>query len=233
MPCSPFRCLTMTKTVVIAGRPNVGKSTLFNRLAGKRLALVDDMPGLTRDRKEAEADIGGRPIRLIDTAGLEEAEAGSIASRMRQQSEVAIGEADLILFMMDARAGVTPADEVFATQVRAAGKPVILIANKCEGRSGEAGYYDAFRLGLGEAVALSAEHAEGMGELYAEMATALDALAERDLPSDEENEEAAGEGAPRRPLRLAIVGRPNAGKSTLVNTPVSYTHLTLPTNREV
>jgi GTP-binding protein len=210
----------MTCTVVIAGRPNVGKSTLFNRLAGKRLALVDDMPGLTRDRKEAEADIGGRVIRLIDTAGLEEADPGSIASRMRKQSETAIAEADLVLFMMDARAGVTPADEVFASQVRSSGKPVILIANKCEGRSGVDGYYDAFRLGLGEAVAISAEHAEGMGELYSEMAIALDALSEDADPADEDDDEDGGApGAARdRPLRLAIVGRPNAGKSTLVNT---------------
>jgi GTP-binding protein len=214
--------MTQTQTIVIAGRPNVGKSTLFNRLAGKRLALVDDMPGLTRDRKEAEADIGGRPVRLIDTAGLEEADPGSIAARMRQQSETAIAEADLILFMMDARAGVTPADEVFATQVRASGKPVILIANKCEGRSGVDGYYDAFRLGLGEAVAISAEHAEGMGELYSEIAIALDALsAKAEASGDEEGDDDADiddEGRPRRPLRLAIVGRPNAGKSTLVNT---------------
>jgi len=215
----------MTLTIVIAGRPNVGKSTLFNRLAGKRLALVDDMPGLTRDRKEAEADIGGRVVRLIDTAGLEEAEAGSIASRMRKQSEVAIGEADLILFMMDARAGVTPADEVFAAQVRSSGTPVILIANKCEGRSGVDGYYDAFRLGLGEAIALSAEHAEGMGELYTQVVTAIDAMTERAAASepDDESEDLgedgeAGEDRPRRPLRLAIMGRPNAGKSTLVNT---------------
>ena len=202
----------MTPTVVIAGRPNVGKSTLFNRLAGKRLALVDDMPGLTRDRKEAEADIGNRTVRLIDTAGLEEADPGSIASRMRQQSETAIAEADLILFMMDARVGVTPADEVFAAQVRTSGKPVILIANKCEGRSGKDGYYDAFRLGLGEAVAISAEHAEGVGELYAQIDAALEAF---DQHAEDEDAEA---GRPDRPLRLAIVGRPNAGKSTLVNT---------------
>jgi GTP-binding protein len=206
----------MTPIVVIAGRPNVGKSTLFNRLAGKRLALVDDMPGLTRDRKEAEADIGGRAIRLIDTAGLEVAEAGSIASRMRQQSETAIAGGDLILFMIDARAGVTPADEVFATQVRASGKPVILIANKCEGRSGVDGYYDAFRLGLGEAVALSAEHAEGMGELYSRIAEELDTLS-GPVEAVEDEDEDAGEERPRRPLRLAIVGRPNAGKSTLIN----------------
>jgi GTPase len=203
-------------TVAIVGRPNVGKSTLFNRLAGKRLALVDDMPGLTRDRKEAEADIGARTVRLIDTAGLEEAQAGSIASRMRAQSEAAIAGADVILFMMDARAGVTPADELFADQVRASGKPVIVVANKCEGRSGDAGYYDAFRLGLGEAVALSAEHGEGIGELYARMAEALDATQPREVP---EPDEAAQDGErPIRPLRLAVVGRPNAGKSTLVNT---------------
>jgi GTPase len=207
----------MIFTVVIAGRPNVGKSTLFNRLAGKRLALVDDMPGLTRDRKEAEADIGGRTIRLIDTAGLEEADPGSIASRMRAQSETAIAAADLVLFMMDARAGVTPADEVFASQVRSSGKPVILIANKCEGRSGKDGYYDAFRLGLGEAVAISAEHAEGVGELYAQIAEALDAMDET-AAVDEDDEAESGEGRPPKPLRLAIVGRPNAGKSTLVNT---------------
>ncbi len=205
----------MSFTVVIAGRPNVGKSTLFNRLAGKRLALVDDMPGLTRDRKEAEADLGGRVIRLIDTAGLEESDPGSIASRMRQQSETAIAGADLILFMMDARAGVTPADEVFAAQVRASGKPVILIANKCEGRSGVDGYYDAFRLGLGEAVAISAEHAEGVGELTSQIAEALDAL---DQSAAAAGDEEADDARPDRPLRLAIVGRPNAGKSTLVNT---------------
>jgi GTP-binding protein len=214
----PVTLEPMSLSVVIAGRPNVGKSTLFNRLAGKRLALVDDMPGLTRDRKEAEADIGGRTVRLIDTAGLEEAEAGSIASRMRQQSETAIAEADLILFMIDARAGVTPADEVFATQVRASGKPVILIANKSEGRAGEAGYYDAFRLGLGEAVAISAEHAEGLGELYSRMAEALDVMDAAPAPDDDDDDGTADGTRPDRPLKLAIVGRPNAGKSTLVNT---------------
>ena len=208
----------MTLTVVIAGRPNVGKSTLFNRLAGRRLALVDDMPGLTRDRKEAEADLGGRTIRLIDTAGLEESDPGSIASRMRQQSETAIASADLILFMMDARAGATPADELFASVVRAAGKPVIVVANKCEGRSGESGYYDAFRLGLGEAVALSAEHGEGIGELYSRMAEALDGAEPQGDAQEDEDAAPAGDERPNRPLRLAIVGRPNAGKSTLVNT---------------
>jgi GTP-binding protein len=206
----------MTPVVVIAGRPNVGKSTLFNRLAGKRLALVDDMPGLTRDRKEAEADIGRRSVRLIDTAGLEEADPGSIASRMRAQSETAISSADLILFMIDARAGITPADELFADVVRSAGKPVIVVANKAEGRAGEAGYYEAFRLGLGEAVALSAEHGEGIGELYARMHDAFEEIGPESAEPDEDPGE--GDSRPRRPLRLAIVGRPNAGKSTLVNT---------------
>jgi len=205
----------MTATVVIAGRPNVGKSTLFNRLAGRRLALVDDMPGLTRDRKEAEAEIGSRKIRLIDTAGLEEAEKGSIAARMRQQSETAIADGDVILFMIDARAGVTPADELFAEEVRASGKPVIVVANKCESRAGEAGYYDAFRLGMGEAVAISAEHGEGMGELHARLAEALGELGET---QDEGDAAETEDERKRRPLRLAIVGRPNAGKSTLVNT---------------
>ncbi len=208
----------MNPAVVIAGRPNVGKSTLFNRLAGKRLALVDDMPGLTRDRKEAEAEVGERKIRLIDTAGLEEADPGSIASRMRVQSETAIAEADLILFLIDARAGVTPADEVFAAVVRASGRPVIVVANKCEGRAGEAGYYEAFRLGLGEAVALSAEHGEGIGELYSRMAEALEQIEPGEMLQEAEDEETAEAERPHRPLRLAIVGRPNAGKSTLVNT---------------
>jgi len=203
----------MTLSVVIAGRPNVGKSTLFNRLARKRLALVDDMPGLTRDRKEAEADTGSRMVRLIDTAGLEESEKGSIAARMRQQSETAIAGGDVILFMIDARAGVTPVDELFAEQIRASGKPVIVVANKCESRAGQAGYYEAFRLGLGEAVAISAEHGEGIGELYSRIEAALD-----DAGHPRDGEPGAAQDGPSRPLRLAIVGRPNAGKSTLVNT---------------
>ncbi len=204
----------MTYSLVIAGRPNVGKSTLFNRLAGKRLALVDDMPGLTRDRKEAEAAIGKRTIRLIDTAGLERAEQGSIAARMSQQSETAVAEADLILFLIDARAGVTPVDEQFADLVRASGKPVVLIANKYEGRASDPGYYEAFELGLGEPVAISAEHNQGMGDLYARINAALDALEESGEPFPEQEDTS---DARARPLRLAIVGRPNAGKSTLVN----------------
>jgi GTPase len=203
----------MTTAIVIAGRPNVGKSTLFNRLAGRRLALVDDMPGLTRDRKEAESVIGERTVRLIDTAGLEDAAEGSIAARMSDQSRRAIIAGDVVLFMIDARAGVTPADELFAEHVRSSGKPVILVANKCEGRASNAGYYEAYKLGLGEPVAISAEHGEGVGELYAQIGAALDAL------GDAGDDHGEGKVAARdRPLKLAIVGRPNAGKSTLVNT---------------
>lgn len=207
----------MTTAIVIAGRPNVGKSTLFNRLAGRRLALVDDMPGLTRDRKEAEAVIGPWTVRLIDTAGLEDAAEGSIAARMSEQSRRAIIGGDVVLFMIDARAGLTPADELFAEHVRASGKPVIVVANKCEGRATNAGYYEAYRLGLGEPVAISAEHGEGIGELYAQIAVALEALGGG---ADADDEDGAGEkgSARNRPLKLAIVGRPNAGKSTLVNT---------------
>ena len=204
----------MTSFIVIAGRPNVGKSTLFNRLAGKRLALVDDMPGLTRDRREAEAVIGRRTVRLVDTAGLEDAAAGSISARMGEQSRNAILASDLVLFMIDARAGLTPVDEQFADQVRAAGKPVILVANKCEGRASNAGFYEAFRLGLDEPVAISAEHGKGIGELYERIDEVLDGLGGRSEDEDQPAEIASRD----RPLKLAIVGRPNAGKSTLVNT---------------
>ncbi len=203
----------MTNSIVIAGRPNVGKSTLFNRLAGKRLALVDDMPGLTRDRKEAEVVIGKRVLRLIDTAGLEDAAEGSIAARMRNQSQNAILAGDIVLFMIDARVGITPADEQFALQVRASGRPVILVANKCEGRATQAGFYEAFKLGLGEPVGISAEHGEGIGELYERIGEVLD-----ELGAEEGGPVEADTPSRDRALKLAIVGRPNAGKSTLVNT---------------
>lgn len=148
--------------VAVVGRPNVGKSTLFNRLTGRRQALVSDLPGLTRDRREGEASIGGHVVVLVDTAGLEDAAEGTIPARMRRQSEAAIRQADLVLFVVDARAGVVPADELFATIARQSGKPVVLVANKCEGRVGEGGFYEAFALGLGEPVAVSAEHGEGV-----------------------------------------------------------------------
>ncbi|MFL5182198.1 MAG: ribosome biogenesis GTPase Der [Microvirga sp.] len=197
----------MTATVAIVGRPNVGKSTLFNRLVGQKLALVDDRPGVTRDRREGDARLGPLSFRIIDTAGLEEAEEGSLMRRMRDQTEAAIAEADVILFLMDARAGVLPADQPFVELVRRSGKPVVLVANKAEGGAGTAGAYDAFSLGLGEPVAFSAEHGEGIGELFDAL---LPYLGEEDAEQDDE----AGEG---KPLKVAIVGRPNSGKSTLIN----------------
>jgi GTP-binding protein len=191
--------------VVIAGRPNVGKSTLFNRLSGRRTAIVDDMPGVTRDRKEAAAELGGRAVTLVDTAGLEEAAPDSIYARMRASSEAAVAQAALVLFVIDARAGVTPHDAHFAAWLRRQGKPVLLLANKAEGRAGEGGVIEAFALGLGEPIAVSAEHGEGFSELH-DAAAAL-------LP--QAGAEAAGEE--EGPLKLAIVGRPNAGKSSLLN----------------
>ena len=202
----------MSFTVAIVGRPNVGKSTLFNRLAGKRLALVDDQPGLTRDRREAEAELGGCKVTLIDTAGLEPGDSG-LTSRMRQQTEAAIGQADLVVFLIDARDGVVAADEIFAELVRQSGKTVIVAANKSEGRAAEAGLYEAYSLGLGEPLPVSAEHDLGIGELAEAIGEACRAQCE---PDEAREEEAAGEEPPH-PLRIAIVGRPNVGKSTLVN----------------
>jgi GTP-binding protein len=196
----------MTPTVAIVGRPNVGKSTLFNRLVGKKLALVDDRPGVTRDRREGEARLGDLEFRIIDTAGLEEATEESLLGRMRAQTEAAIVDADVILFVIDARSGILPADRPFAEMVRRSGKPVILIANKAEGASGLAGAYDAFSLGLGDPVPLSAEHGEGMADLF-------EAL----MPHFPHPDEMEDEDDPNKPLQVAIVGRPNAGKSTLIN----------------
>jgi len=203
--------VSSTPVIAIIGRPNVGKSTLFNRLTGKRTALVSDMPGLTRDRREEEADLGGNPVTIVDTAGLEQAKRGSIAERMRQQSEAALAAADLVLFVVDAREGITPDDKSFAKLVRVSGRPVILVANKSEGRAGEEGFYAAFELGFGEPVAISAEHGEGLVDLVPEMLSALG------LKYKYGENDAERQAATARPIRVAIVGRPNAGKSTLVN----------------
>ena len=200
-------------TVAIIGRPNVGKSTLFNRLVGKRLALVDDRPGVTRDRREGEARLGDLDLRIIDTAGLEEAADATLAGRMQAQTEAAIEDADAILFVIDARAGLTPADRHFAAAVRRSAKPVVLVANKTEGRTGLMGAYEAFGLGLGDPVPISAEHGEGLSGLYEALRAALPETAE--APAEDDGGD--GEGDPNRPLRIAVVGRPNVGKSTLVN----------------
>ncbi|TNE35754.1 MAG: ribosome biogenesis GTPase Der [Alphaproteobacteria bacterium] len=220
----------MSFTVAIIGRPNVGKSTLFNRLVGKKLALVDDTPGVTRDRREGDARIGNLKFRVIDTAGLEESFDDSLEARMRRQTERALAEADVVLMLVDARSGITPMDKHFANWLRKSPVPVRLIANKCEGKAGAPGLMEAFGLGLGDPVPLSAEHGEGMSELFdillpfekEEPTDDAPETAPRDWSADEEltEEEIAALEAEenKRPLQLAIVGRPNAGKSTLVNT---------------
>ncbi|MEL6960235.1 MAG: ribosome biogenesis GTPase Der [Pseudomonadota bacterium] len=216
----------MSFTLAIVGRPNVGKSTLFNRLVGKKLALVDDQPGVTRDLREGEARLGDLRFTVIDTAGLEEATDQSLQGRMRRLTERAVEMADICLFMIDARAGVMPADEVFADILRKKNAHVILAANKGEGRAADAGVLEAYALGLGEPLRLSAEHGEGLGDLLAVLQPLADDFAERaaaDTPETdvdvEEDEDEDGVRVPTRdkPLQVAVVGRPNAGKSTLIN----------------
>jgi GTP-binding protein len=195
-------------TVAIVGRPNVGKSTLFNRLVGKRLALVDDRPGVTRDRREGEARLLGLGFRVIDTAGFEDEDPDTLPGRMRAQTEAAVREADAALFMVDAREGLTPLDEEIGRWLRVSTTPVIVVANKAEGRAAESGIFEIFRLGLGEPVALSAEHGEGVADLF----EALRPHVEHEHFNVEDDSDESG-----HPLKIAIVGRPNAGKSTLVN----------------
>jgi GTP-binding protein len=195
--------------VAIIGRPNVGKSTLFNRLVGKRLALVDDQPGVTRDRREGDANLLGLEFRVMDTAGYEDEDVATLPGRMRAQTEAAVRDADVSLFLIDARAGVTPLDEEIARWLRSTDRPVVLMANKAEGRAGEAGVIEAMALGLGDPIPFSAEHGEGVADLF----EALLPHVER----EDEEEEADDADSPDARLKLAIVGRPNAGKSTLVN----------------
>jgi GTP-binding protein len=225
----------MPLKLAIVGRPNVGKSTLFNRLAGRKLAIVDDQPGVTRDRKFAGGRLGDLDLDLIDTAGFEDVNDESLEARMRRQTEAAIAECDVALFLMDAREGITPDDRVFGELLRRSGKPVILAANKAEGRKGEQGVNEAYELGLGEPIPISAEHGEGMADLYAAvLAHAEPTLPEAD-PVEEDDDDDEDDDADAfdldadfvdpdeddedeaKPIRLAIVGRPNAGKSTLVN----------------
>jgi GTP-binding protein len=219
----------MALTIAIVGRPNVGKSTLFNRLAGRKIAIVDDQPGVTRDRKEAPGRLGDLDLRIIDTAGFEDVTDESLESRMRRQTEIAIAEADVSIFLYDAREGVTPVDQRFAQLLRKSGKPVILAANKCEGKQGDIGLSEAWSLNLGEATPLSAEHGEGMADLYQAIlegagkgnaATQAHVAAPEDDITPEEGFDPDAEAPPEdltKPIRIAFVGRPNAGKSTLIN----------------
>jgi GTP-binding protein len=205
--------------VAIIGRPNVGKSTLFNRLVGRRLALVDDAPGVTRDRREGEARWGDLAFTAVDTAGLEEVFDDSLPGRMRRQTERAVTGAAAALLLIDARAGLTPLDRSFAQWLRRLGTPVVLVANKCEGRAGEAGFLEAHELGLGEPLAISAEHGEGLSDLFdaIEPLIAGPGAEAEPAPETDDDDDETEPDAPDRPIGLAVVGRPNVGKSTLVN----------------
>ncbi len=228
----------MSFTLAIVGRPNVGKSSLFNRLVGKRIAIVDDTPGVTRDRRSGFGRIGDLKFDLIDTAGLEEGEVGSLSARMREQTSQAVAEADVALMLYDAREGVVPMDEHFAEWLRRSETPILLGANKCESKAATAGIYEAYGLGLGDPIPLSAEHGEGLGELYQSIVEALrkqgiDPYADEEKETDQEEKQTDDgpvegdldyefvdkdeDAEEARPLRLAVIGRPNAGKSTLIN----------------
>ncbi|HZC17699.1 MAG TPA: GTPase, partial [Caulobacteraceae bacterium] len=196
----------MALKLAIVGRPNVGKSTLFNRLAGRKLAIVDDRPGVTRDRRYGTGRLGDLDLELIDTAGFENQDDESLAARMQAQMELAIEDCDVVLFVIDAREGIVPLDRAFVEILRRRDKPVLLLANKAEGKAGDAGANEAFELGLGEPIPISAEHGEGMSDLYDVLRAAADGV--------EAVEEAVD---PEHPILIAVVGRPNAGKSTLVN----------------
>ncbi len=224
----------MTFTVAVIGRPNVGKSTLFNRLTGTQHAIVDDTPGVTRDRREGEANISDLEFHLVDTAGLENAYDDSLESRMRQQTEVAIDSADVALFLIDGRAGVTPLDEHFAGWLRKRKTPIVLVVNKCEGKAGQSGLGESYALGIGEPVAVSAAHGEGLLDLYDALSVHAERIAAENPPiwedpetlapvvdvvlhTDEDGELIEDEDIDTGPLKLAIVGRPNVGKSTMIN----------------
>lgn len=210
----------MVLKLAIVGRPNVGKSTLFNRLAGKKLALVHDLPGVTRDRKETRTKLKDLELNIIDTAGYEEASEGKMEERMWQQTKRAIDEADVVLFLFDARAGMQAYDEHFADLVRKSEKPVLLLANKCEGRAQEQGIYEAYKLGLGEPIIFSAEHSIGFDELYLQLKDLEEKLLASETTIEDEyieNEAEEINKLKKKPIQIAIVGRPNVGKSTLVN----------------
>ncbi len=215
------RPVSRSLTVAIVGRPNVGKSTLFNRLVGRRLAIVHDTPGVTRDRRQGQASLLGVEFAVIDTAGFEDATGDSIEARMRRQTDMAVDEADVVLLLIDARAGLTPLDRHFADHLRRRKTPVILVANKCEGRAGEPGLYESYGLGLGDPVPVSAEHGEGMGDLFEALAPYAEAAGILNPADAEEPDEAVSddeaEDRPDRPLSMVVVGRPNVGKSTLIN----------------